>query len=104
MELEVGRRIRELRTARHMTQQVLAEKAGLNDKHLGVIERTGKNLALTTVVRIAEALEVPVGDLFPRADNDDREVARRLTRQVLATGDAETIRKLRVFLESILLR
>lgn len=104
MEREVGRRIRELRTAKHMTQQALAEKAGLNDKHLGVIERTGKDLALSTIVRIAAALNVPVAELFPQPDGDDRDLARRLSRDVLAQGDAETIRKLRVFLESILLR
>ena len=104
MERELGRRIRKLRLAKHLTQQALAEKAGVNDKHIGVIERTGKDLAFSTIVRIAAALEVSVAELFPQPDSDDREVVELLVRKVLADDSSEAVRKLRVFLESILLR
>jgi XRE family aerobic/anaerobic benzoate catabolism transcriptional regulator len=104
MELLVGHRIRELRLAQRMTQQVLAEKAGLNDKHLGVIERSGRDLALSTMRRIADALDVPVAVLLGEPDKDDQVIIKRLVREVLSAQEPETIRKLRVFLEQILLR
>ena len=60
MEVQVGRRIRALRQARNLTQGQLAERAGLNEKYLGVIERTSRDIAVSTVVSLAHALDVPV--------------------------------------------
>lgn len=104
MEVHIGQRIRELRLSRSMTQQVLAERAGLNEKHLGVLERECKDLAVSTLVRIAEALDVPVGELFVESPRDDKEVVRRRVRDLLASGNDGAIRRLRVFLEEILAR
>lgn len=104
MEVQVGHRIRELRLARRMTQQALAEKAGLNDKHLGVIERTGKDLALSTMTRIADALNVPVAELLQTPPRDDLDVVKRMVRDVVSARDPEVVRKLRIFLEQILVR
>lgn len=41
-----------------MTQEVLAEKAELSEKYIGMIERGEKVPALDTFLRIASALEV----------------------------------------------
>jgi transcriptional regulator with XRE-family HTH domain len=60
----LGRRIRELRGLRRMTQQQLGEKADLNYKYLGAIERGQKNPATDNLSKIASALGVEVGDLF----------------------------------------
>ena len=103
MDPNVGKRIRELRLSRHLTQQVLAERAGLNEKYLGVIEREGKDIAVSTLACIAVALEVSMADLFAEpTPKDDKNVVRSHTRDILANGSAETVRRLRIFLEEIL--
>ena len=62
----LGRRIRELRRERGLTQQELAEGAGrrTSQKHIGAVERGMSAPRATLLVRIAHALEVTVGDLF----------------------------------------
>lgn len=47
-----------------MTQEKLGEKAGLNYKFIGELERGKVNVSLDSLAKIAEALMVKVGDLF----------------------------------------
>jgi transcriptional regulator with XRE-family HTH domain len=46
------------------SQEKLAEKAGLHRNYIGEIERAEKKITLETLERIADALGVPVRDLF----------------------------------------
>ncbi len=62
----LGKRIRTLRRKRTFTQEELGEKAGLSYKFVGEIERGEVNPSLDSLVRIANSLDVKVGDLFPR--------------------------------------
>ena len=59
-----GRRVRELRTARGLSQEELAHRAGIHWTYLGGIERGERNPALVNVGRIAKALKVPAAELF----------------------------------------
>lgn len=59
-----GERLRELRTGRNLSQEQLAELAGLDRNYIGQIERAERNVALVNIVRIAQALEVEPGELF----------------------------------------
>lgn len=59
-----GERLRELRTERNLSQERLAELAGLDRNYIGQIERAERNVALVNIVRIAKALEVDAGELF----------------------------------------
>jgi len=61
-----GERIRNLRLARGLTQEELAEKAGLHPTYIGIIERGEQSATLDTVEKLAKALEVEVEDLFPK--------------------------------------
>lgn len=101
MELQVGRRIRELRKAKGLSLTQLAERADLNDKHLGMVERGDENLTLKSIRKIAAALEVPITELFP-ADQDDERFVRERVRKILAGKDPDRIRRLRIFLEQVL--
>lgn len=60
----VGRNIRRLREARRMTQEQLAFEARIDLTYVGGIERGRRNPSLMVMVRIADALDVPVGDLL----------------------------------------
>lgn len=47
-----------------MSQEKLAELAGLNYKYIGRVELGKANPGADVLVRLARALSVPVGDLF----------------------------------------
>lgn len=61
-----GERLRELRTERNLSQERLAELAGLDRNYIGQIERAERNVALVNIVRISTALGVEPGELFVR--------------------------------------
>ena len=61
-----GERLRELRTERNLSQERLAELAGLDRNYIGQIERAERNVALVNIVRISNALDVEPGELFVR--------------------------------------
>ena len=60
----VGKKIREIRKNRGLSQEALGEKAGLSSNYVGQIERGQKQVTLTTLAKIAESLEIDVSQLF----------------------------------------
>lgn len=62
----IGNNIRELRKAKGWTQERLAEEAKINEKEPSHIEYGSRNLQLDTIVKIANALGVSIGDLVER--------------------------------------
>jgi len=63
---ELGEHIRELRKISGITQEELGEKSVLSYKFIGELERGQVNVSLDSIARIADALGVKAGDLFPR--------------------------------------
>jgi transcriptional regulator with XRE-family HTH domain len=59
----VGQQIRAYRKEAGLTQEKLAEKAGLSYKYLGEVERGVVNVSLDSLMRLAKALKVKVADL-----------------------------------------
>jgi transcriptional regulator with XRE-family HTH domain len=66
-------RIRELRTEKGLTQVRLAVAADMNPATLNRIEQGKANPNLKTLERLADALGVEVGDLFPKGRGSSRE-------------------------------
>ncbi len=60
----IGARIKELRKSRHLTQEQLAEKVGINPKYVSSIERGKENPTLETFIKVAKTLDVSIGELF----------------------------------------
>jgi transcriptional regulator with XRE-family HTH domain len=60
----LGAQLRHLRLERDMSQEALAELAGLSYKYLGRIELAKADPGADVLVRLARALSVPVGELF----------------------------------------
>ncbi len=56
--------MRELRIARGLTQEQVAEKAGLDDKHLQTIEAGTSNVTMASLVGITRCLGVTLSELF----------------------------------------
>ncbi len=59
-----GQRVRFLRSAKGMSQEALAEAAGLDRTYVGGVERGERNLTLLSASKIAEGLGEPLGNLF----------------------------------------
>ncbi|MGM0582251.1 MAG: helix-turn-helix domain-containing protein [Bacteroidota bacterium] len=59
-----GDKVRDLRKQRNLSQEDLADKAGLHRTYIGMIERAEKNITLINVEKIANALEISIKDFF----------------------------------------
>jgi transcriptional regulator with XRE-family HTH domain len=59
--------MRELRKERHMSQEALALEAETNRSYLSGVERGVRNISLTNIVKLAEALDLEISDVFVRA-------------------------------------
>ena len=53
-----GKRVRELRLQSGLSQEKLAELAGLHRNYVGVIERGQQNISLVNIVKLAHGLNV----------------------------------------------
>ena len=60
---DMGKRIREFRESKHMTQAALSELAGIEPSNLSHIERAATKVSLPTLINIANALEVSLDEL-----------------------------------------
>ena len=61
---KLGRRIKHLREAAHLTQEKLAEKSGISLDYLGKIEVNINKPGLKTLIKLSNALDLPVRVLF----------------------------------------
>ena len=63
----VSQNVRRLRHAADLSQTALSEKSGVSRRMLVAIEAGEKNVSLSTLDRVAEALDVAFSDLIPGA-------------------------------------
>jgi len=67
----LGKRIRDVRVQRGFTsQEAFADYLKVHRTFVGHLETGRKDFRLTTLIRIAEALEVPLADLFVGLEAD----------------------------------
>lgn len=62
--IQVGSRIKSLRTCRGKSQAQTAEDASISTKYLGEIERGEANVSLEIINGIAQALDVSMADIM----------------------------------------
>lgn len=65
-----GRRLRELRQSRNLTQEALAEAADLSGNYISDLELGLKVPSLTIIVRLSQALDVAASDLLTAFTRD----------------------------------
>ena len=61
---QIGARIKEARTTVGLSQQAVADAAGINREYLSRVERGTENVSILTLARIAEALDTPIRNLL----------------------------------------
>ncbi|MGV0958080.1 helix-turn-helix domain-containing protein [Empedobacter falsenii] len=62
--IQFGNRVKELRKEQNMSQEDLADAAGLHRTYIGMIERAEKNITLVNIEKIAKALKIDIKDFF----------------------------------------
>ncbi|MEG9883171.1 MAG: helix-turn-helix transcriptional regulator [Hyphomicrobiales bacterium] len=60
----LGNHIRQMRNERSISQEELAELAGVHRTYVGTIERGEKNVTILSIGKIAAALGVTISELF----------------------------------------
>jgi len=61
---EFGKRVRQLRTARGLSQEQLAELTGFHRTYIGMIERGERNLSLSNIGVFAKVFEMTIAQLL----------------------------------------
>ena len=107
MKALLGRRIRELRKFRGWNQRALAERADMAEEGIGEIERGGSWPRPESLLKIAEALQVNVSDLFKHiiddsADPSDRERALSELRDILSGLSNRHLSTIRLLADDLL--
>ena len=84
----LGKRIKELRTQKHLTQAQLAETVGMVERNLSKIECGQTFVTSETLSKIISALEVKPADLFNFEHNQDK---AELKEELLQAIKGETV-------------
>ncbi|MBS4698961.1 helix-turn-helix domain-containing protein [Aeromonas media] len=62
--VKFGQRLRELRTAKGLSQETLAFLSGLDRSYVGGVERGQRNVSLVNILKLATALDIEPRELF----------------------------------------
>lgn len=100
---KLGSTIRQIRRGRRMTQEDLAEIAGVNVKHLGEVERGNGNPTLQLLIKIADALGEEVSDLFAASTTQQDESTSTVAEIIafIRKLDQHTIQKLHKIIQVV---
>ncbi|MBE7535469.1 MAG: helix-turn-helix transcriptional regulator [Anaerolineales bacterium] len=58
-----GQKVRDERLKQNLSQEELAAKAGVHRTYIGMIERAEKNITLSNIYKVAQALDVSISEL-----------------------------------------
>ena len=93
----LGARIREQRKRKKITQDQLAELLGIDQKHMSRIELGKSYPALDRLIKIAEALEVPLPSLFEFMHmGDERERLKQINEMLQLLGETDQRRVFKI--------
>jgi len=70
----LGGAVSEARRERELTQEELAQRGGLHESYISVIESGRRNPTWGVVRRISQALEMPFPELVRRAEELERKL------------------------------
>jgi transcriptional regulator with XRE-family HTH domain len=64
----LGQQIRKVRRESGISQEDFAHEAGISRAYYGAVERGERNVAALNLMRIAAALNIEAGELFPKGE------------------------------------
>ena len=62
--VKFGKKIREIRVKRGLSQEAFADIANVHRTYIGMVERAEKNITLLNIQKLAKALKVDIRELF----------------------------------------
>ena len=69
----IGQRIRNYRIQKNLSQEQLSELASCHPTYIGQLERGEKNATLESIQKVAQALDIPLSQLFEKIEENRRE-------------------------------
>lgn len=91
---EFGQKLKEIRTKKRITQFQLAEKVGIDAKHMSHIE-TGRSFPKADLIeRLAAALSVDYNEFFKTEHLKDKTSIIQEINNILATTSEDELRKI----------
>ncbi len=75
---KLGRRIRKIRKASRLSMETLAYKCGIHPTYVGEIERATVNPSVLSVVKIANALNVPICEVIKVEEKKDEDIVNEI--------------------------
>lgn len=89
VEIELGERLRGLRSERELSLRDLAERSGLTASFISQVERGRASPSIASLGRLAKVLEVPVGRFFEPAPSTGQLVRQDQRRTIVLRGLGE---------------
>lgn len=86
MEVDIGGKLRRIRSAKNITIKELAGRAGMTSSLISQMERGLTMPSIATLIKVTECLEIPVGVLFEDVSTRPSPVIRKDERQQVRFG------------------
>lgn len=67
---QLARNLRLIRASKGMSQEALADLAGLHRTYVGSVERGERNISIDNIVKLADALGVLAADLIGKGQHE----------------------------------
>ena len=99
----ISNRLREIRKQKGLRQEDM-EKYGLNYKYYQRVESGRVNITLSTIEKIAEALDIRPEELFvfPLSDSEEAERLVASIGRIIKNNDSKMIKKINLIIEEVL--
>lgn len=97
LQKKFGKKIRQLRKAKGLTQERLAEKARLEPTYIGAVERGERNLTIDNIEKIAKGLNMKPYKFFifqPETLTKEPDVTKEQILDILETLPKDKSRKI----------
>lgn len=83
----IGNRIKELRKKRELSQEQLSEKADITPNYLSRVERGTENPTLDMFIKLADALEVEMWEMFDFGHRGSRRDLKSILNKIAGEAD-----------------
>ncbi len=98
-----GGRIKELRTARGLSQERLALSAGITPAYLGLLERGKRNATIVIIERICSAMNLSLAEFFSTAciEKENDKIGNQIICQMVGLSEEEKLLILQIVKSAI---
>lgn len=88
----LGKRVREVRTKRNISQEKLAELSGISSRHISEMERGESNPSYQVLEKVAGALQVDLIDFFDYGHQKGPDELRKILSELIASFEGDKLR------------